>query len=100
MTLLADVKHPESQEDVVRNWPAHSWEEDEVSGAKMAAAPCLQALAVLHLPLCLLGGRAVYGSWVALLWYSFNNLFCESTRGHSEELEPFAGKIYIYIYSL
>ena len=90
VTLLADVKHPGSQEDVVRNWhPAHSWEEDAVSGAKMAAAPCLPTLAVIHLPLCLWRGRTVYGIWVALFWYSFNTLFCESTRGHCEELGPF-----------
>ena len=45
MTLQADVNHPESQEDVISNWdPAHSLVEDAVSGAEIAAAPCLPAL--------------------------------------------------------
>ena len=54
MTLLAGVNRPESQEDVVGNWePAHSLVKDAVSGAKIAAAPCLLALAVACPPLCL-----------------------------------------------
>ena len=51
-TLLADVNHPGSQEDLVSNWePAHSLVEDAISGAEIA--PCLLALAVAHLLLCL-----------------------------------------------
>ena len=51
-TLLADINHPGSQEDVVSSWePAHSLVEDAISGAEIVAAPCLLALA---LPL---GGR-------------------------------------------
>ena len=54
MTLLADVNCSGSQENVVSCWePAHSLVEDGVSGAKIAEAPCLPALAVTHLPLCL-----------------------------------------------
>ena len=55
MTLLADVNHPGSQKDVVSNWkPIHSLVEDAISGAEIA--PCLLALAVTHLPLCLWQG--------------------------------------------
>ena len=60
MALLPDVSHPGSQEDVVSNrLPARSLVEDVVSGAEIAAAPCLQSLAVVHLPLCLGGGRVL-----------------------------------------
>ena len=49
VTLLADIHHPESQEDLVSNWePAHNLVEDAISGAKVA--PCLLALAVACLP--------------------------------------------------
>ena len=52
MTLLADVNHPGSQEDVVSNWePAQSLVEDVVSGAEMA--PRLLTLALARLRLCL-----------------------------------------------
>ena len=48
MTLLADVKHPGSQEDMVTNRePTHTLMEDAVSGAVIA--PHLLALAVGHL---------------------------------------------------
>ena len=68
MTLLAEVNHPESQEDMVSNWePLHSFVEDVISGAKAAAAPCLLALAVAGLSLGLQGGRTLYGSCLALL---------------------------------
>ena len=51
-TLLADINRPGSQEDLVSNWePAHNLVEDAISGAKIA--PCLPALAVTSLPLCL-----------------------------------------------
>ena len=82
MTLLADANCPGSQEDVVSNWePAHGLLEDAVSGAGIEAAPCLLALAVASLPLCLCGGRALYSSRLALLWYSVSPLFCGHTRG-------------------
>ena len=52
MTLLVDVNHPESQEDLDSNWePAHSLVEDAISGAEIA--PRLPALAAARLPLCL-----------------------------------------------
>ena len=59
MTLLADVSHPGSQEDVVSSWePAHGLVEDAcISGAEIAAAPCLLALAVEKLSLCLPAGE-------------------------------------------
>ena len=74
MTLLADENRPGSQEDVIINsQPAHSLVEDVVSGAKIAGAPCLPSLAVVHLLLCLWGGTAVNGSGLALLWYSLRH---------------------------
>ena len=49
-TLLADVNHPGSQEDLVSNWePAHSLVEDAISGAEFGprwlwlSAACLSA---------------------------------------------------------
>ena len=54
MTLLVDVNHPGSQEDLVSNWePALSLVEEAISGARIAVAPCLLALAVTSLSLCL-----------------------------------------------
>ena len=79
VALLADVIHPQSQEDVVSNWqPAHSLVEDVVSVTEIAAAPCLLILAVAHLPLCFREGRTLNGSRLALLWCSLghNPLFC------------------------
>ena len=93
-TLLADVSHPGSQEDVVSNWqPAHSLVEDVVSGAEIAVAPCLPALAVTHLYLCLQGGRALNSSWLVLLRYLLGHkpLFYKCARGHHKESEPLEG---------
>ena len=52
------------------------WWRMQVSGAE--TAPCLQALAVACLPLCLLQGEGPVHSGLALLWYSLSPLFCES----------------------
>ena len=72
MTLLADVNCPGSQEDVFSNWqPTQSLLEDMVSGASIAAAPCLPALAVANLPFCLRGGKALNGSRFALRFFFF-----------------------------
>ena len=47
-----DVNRPGSQEDLVSNWePALSFVEEAVSGARIAVAPCLLALAVTSLSL-------------------------------------------------
>ena len=55
-TLLVDVNHPGSQENLVSNWePAHSLVEDAISGAEIA--PHILGLAVAHLPPCLQQGR-------------------------------------------
>ena len=64
---LAVVNYPGSQEDMVSNWePAHSFVEDAVSGAKIAARVPL-ALAGAHL-LSASGARGhLYGSLFALL---------------------------------
>ena len=81
MTLLVDVNHPGSQEDMVSNWePAHILLEDAVSGAKIA--PCPPALAVTPLPLCLQRVEELVRSQLAVLWYSLNPLFCEHARRH------------------
>ena len=99
VTLLTDVNRPRSQEDVVINGePAHGLVEDAVSGAKIAAAPCLVVLAIAQLPLCLCGGRALYGSCLALLCYLINPLFCEHARGHRMELEPLVGKGFCFCF--
>ena len=69
VTLLVAVNHPGSQEDVVSNrQPAHSLVEDVFSGSD-CSGPLPLTLAVAHLPLCCWGGRALNGSWLALLWY-------------------------------
>ena len=78
VTLLADINHPGSQEDLVSNWePACSLVEDAISGAEFA--PCLKALAATRLPPCL---PASSGGWAGLLpaislWYLLCPLFCE-----------------------
>ena len=52
VTILVDVNHPKSHEDVVSNWqPAHSLVEDAISRTEIA--PCLLSLALARLPLCL-----------------------------------------------
>ena len=73
-TLLANVNHPGSQEDLVSNWePAHNrgcclWAQvcplPSASGCRPAAS----------LPLV---GDGLVLSWLALLWYSLSPLFCE-----------------------
>jgi len=75
VTLLADVNHPGSQEDEFTNWePSHSLVENTVSGAEIAAAPCLPALAVDHLPLCFWGRRALYAA--GLLSFGIHSILC------------------------
>ena len=65
------------QEDVVSNWePAQSLVEDAISGAKIAEVPCLPALAITLLPLCLWGGRALWG----LLPFGINSILCSLSR--------------------
>ena len=88
-TLLADVNHPGSQEDLVSNWePAHSSVQDAISGSEIA--PCLQALAVACLSLFLWCGDGLVHSRLALLWCSLSPLFCEWARLHLR-LELFKG---------
>ena len=79
MTLLADVNHPGSQEDLVSNWePAHSLVEDAGSGTEIA--PRLPVLTAARLPVCLQRGDGPVRSRLALLWYSLSPLFCEQAR--------------------
>ena len=85
---------------MVINWqPSHSLVEDAVSGAKIALDPCFLALAVAHLSLCLWGGRALNGSWLALLWYllQHNLFFCEHARGLHVVLVSFTGKVFLFV---
>ena len=63
--------------------------EDAVSGAEFS--PCLLALAVVCLPLCLWQGERPVHSWLALLWYSLNPLFCERAQ-QCPRLELVPGK--------
>ena len=89
-TLLADVNHPGSQEDLVSNWePARSLVEDAISEAKIASH--LPALAAACLPLCLWQGEGPVCSQLALLWYLLSPLFCEQAW-QCLRLELFAGK--------
>ena len=98
MTLLADVNCLGSQGDVVSNWePTHSLVEDAISGAEIS--PCLPALAVTRLPLCLQWGNGLAHSQLALLWYSLSPLFCEQAR-LCFMLELFTGKLSLSLFSL
>ena len=91
----ADANHPASQEDVVRNWvPAHSLVEDAISGALIAAAPCLLALAVTCLPLCLQQGRGLHAA--ILLSFGIHSIPC-SASGPGCQLEPFMGKSVVVV---
>ena len=63
--------------------------EDAVSGAEIF--PCLPALVVTRLPLCLWWGDGLVCSQLALLWYSLSPLFCEQAR-LCLRLELFMGK--------
>ena len=80
-TLLVDVNHPGSQEDLVSNWePARGLVEDAVSGAKFS--PYLPALAVACLPLCL--RRGVGRSTVGKLSSGIRSVLCSvSTHGNA-----------------
>ena len=96
MTLLVDVNHPESQEDLDSNWePAHSLVEDAISVAEIA--PCLPALAVAFLPLCLQQREGPVHCRLALLSCSLNPFFCERTRLC---LRAFCGKVLSLFLSL
>ena len=73
VTLLADVNCEGSQEDLVSNWePAHSLVEDAISGAKIG--PCLLALAIARLPLCLQHGMG--WSTAGLLSFGVCSILC------------------------
>ena len=65
------------------------WLRMPVSGAEIA--PCLQALAVPRLPLCLQWGKGPVYSHLALLWYLLNPFLCEQARLRLR-LEFFMGK--------
>ena len=77
---------------MISNWePVHSLVEGAVSGAEIAAASCLPALAVACLPVCLQQG-GVYMQ-PALLWYS--SILC-SASALGCMLEPFTGKFFFF----
>ena len=89
-TLLADVNHLGSQEDLVSNWePTRSLVEGTISRGEIA--PCLLALAVTRLPLCLQWVEGPICSQLALLCYLLSPLVCEWARP-CLRLELFPGK--------
>ena len=67
------------------------WWRMPVSGAEMA--PCLPPVACLPLPLA--AGEGPVCSWLALLWYLCNPLFCERASS-CIRLEPFMGKFSLF----
>ena len=69
--------------------------EDVISGAEIA--PCLPALAMAYLPLCLQWGEGPVSSPLALLWYSLNLSFCERTR-LLVRLESFIGTSFFFFF--
>ena len=81
VTLLADVYHPGSQEDVVSNWkPAYSLVEEAGLWGQDCSSPLPSSSDChTHVSLPPLGEGPVH-SRLALLWYSFNPLFCECAR--------------------
>ena len=94
-TLLADINHPGSQEDIVSNWePAHSVVEDAGLWGRDCPLPSISD--------CSTPASASSGVWegpvcsrLALLWYSLNPLFCEQARMRVG-LEPFMGKFSLF----
>ena len=94
-TLLADVNHPGSQEDVVSSWEsAHSLVENVYLWGRDCPLPsgsgcCPPA----SLPLG--SGEVLVHSWLALLWYSLSPLFCEQAR-LGLRLELFTGKFSLF----
>ena len=81
---------------MVSNWePAHSLVEDSISGAEIAS--CLLAVAVAHLPLCLVGSDGPVCSPLALFWCLLNPLFCEQARLRLR-LELFVGKFSLFFF--
>ena len=72
------------------------WQRMLVSGAKIA--PCLQALAVACLPLCLQRGDGPVHSRLTPLWYLLSPLFCE-LASLCLRLELFTGKFSLFFLS-
>ena len=96
MTLLADINHPGSQEDIVSNWePAHSVVED----ASLWGGDCpLPSGSGWHIPASLpLAEEEPVCSRLALFWFSLNPLFCEQARLH---VRAFHGKFLFFLVSL
>ena len=90
-----NVNHPESQEILISNWKAiSSLVGNAISGAELA--PCLPALTVAYLSVSLQQAVGPVGSWLALLWYSLNPLFCEQARLC---IRAFRGKVLFFFLS-
>ena len=80
VTLLADVSHPGLQEDLVGNWePVYSLVEDASLWGQ--DCPCILALAVAHLPLCLpASGRGMGQSAASWLSFGICPILCSMSR--------------------
>ena len=72
------------------------WWRMPVSGTKMD--PCLPALAVACLLLPPAAGEGPVCSWLPLLWYLLNPLFCE-WASLCVRLEPFMRKFFFFFFS-
>ena len=92
MTLLADVNHPGSQEDVVSNWePAHSLMEDAGLWGREWSSPLPSGSGCHPLAsLPLVAGRDL--SAAGQLSFGIRSILC-SVRGPGCKLEPFLEKL-------
>ena len=99
VTLLEDVNCPGCQEDVVSSWQPQFggrydlWGRDCSSPLPSSSGCCPPA----SLPL---GREAMKGSWVALLWYSLNPLFCEHAGDLHVALQSLVGTFLPFCFCL
>ena len=93
-----DVNHLESQEDMVNNWePAYSLVEDAGLWSQYWSSPLPSTSGCQTTASLPLAGEGPVCSWLALLWYLLNPLFCEWAR---LQLEPFAEEFSLFLFFL